>query len=120
MCIGTVYRYFPDREVIVEELLARIQGNIERRFTQRVQDMSDTPVQQPIAGIPEVVMEEMAADVPLVRAMIAALGFYSSGMPELETRLRMLVKVLIIQIHGPGDEYACDVLTFTVLSAGFG
>lgn len=34
--IGTVYRYFADRAVLVEELLARLLETIERRFTQQV------------------------------------------------------------------------------------
>lgn len=118
--IGTVYRYFPDRAMIVDELLSRIQGNIERRFTERVRDLSDTPVQQLVLGVLEAIMEEMSTDVPLVRALIAGLDFYSSGMPELEIRLRLLVKMQVIQILGPGDDHEYDVLTFTIISACFG
>ncbi|MEU4811325.1 TetR/AcrR family transcriptional regulator [Nocardia fluminea] len=118
--IGTVYRYFPDRAMIVAELLARIQGNIERRFTERVRDLADTPVQQLVLGVLGAIMDEMATDVPLVRALIAGLDFYSSGMPELEVRLRLLVKMQVIQILGPGDDDEYDVLTFTIISACFG
>ncbi|MGF0315497.1 TetR/AcrR family transcriptional regulator [Nocardia fluminea] len=118
--IGTVYRYFPDRAMIVAELLSRIQGNIERRFTERVRDLADTPVQQLVLGVLEAIMDEMATDVPLVRALIAGLDFYSSGMPELEVRLRLLVKMQVIQILGPGDDDEYDVLTFTIIGACFG
>ncbi|MFC9664465.1 TetR/AcrR family transcriptional regulator [Nocardia sp. NPDC127606] len=118
--IGTVYRYFPDRAMIVDELLSRIQGNIERRFTERVRDLSDTPVGQLVLGVLEAIMDEMSTDVPLVRALIAGLDFYSSGMPELEIRLRLLVKMQVIQILGPGDDHEYDVLTFTIISACFG
>ncbi|MEU4596449.1 TetR/AcrR family transcriptional regulator [Nocardia sp. NPDC023988] len=118
--IGTVYRYFPDRATIVEELLTRIQNNIERRFTERAHDLSDTPVQQLVSGVLEAIVDEMVTDVPLVRALIAGLDFYSSGMPELEVRLRLLVKMQIIQILGPGADDEYDVLTITIISACFG
>lgn len=117
--IGTVYRYFSDRSVIVEELLGRLLENIERRFTQRVFGMSDKPTVDMITGILEVISDELVDNAQLVRALVAGVQFYSSGIPEFEPRLRLLVKVLVIQMLGPGDDHEYDVITFVLINTGF-
>ncbi|WP_433621862.1 TetR/AcrR family transcriptional regulator [Nocardia sp. CA-120079] len=117
--IGTVYRYFADRSVIVEELLRRLLENVERRFTERVFGLSDKPMLEMITGILEVITDELVANARLVRALVAGVQFYSSGIPELEPRLRLLVKLLLIQLLGPGDDHEYDVMTFVLINTGF-
>ncbi|MBF6174447.1 TetR/AcrR family transcriptional regulator [Nocardia blacklockiae] len=117
--IGTVYRYFSDRSVIVEELLGRLLENVERRFTQRIFGMSDKPILDMVTGILEVISDELVANAQLVRALVAGVQFYSSGIPEFEPRLRLLVKVLVIQMLGPGDDHEYDVMTFVLINTGF-
>ncbi|MFJ1457872.1 TetR/AcrR family transcriptional regulator [Nocardia wallacei] len=117
--IGTVYRYFSDRSVIVEELLGRLLENVERRFTQRVFGMSDKPTLDMVTGILEVISDELVDNAQLVRALVAGVQFYSSGIPEFEPRLRLLVKVLVIQMLGPGDDHEYDVMTFVLINTGF-
>lgn len=117
--IGTVYRYFADRSVLVEELLERLLETVERRFTQRVFDISGKTMQQVAADILGVITEELVANAKLVRALVAGVQFYSSGIPEFEPRLRLLVKVMLIQVLGPGDDHEYDVMTFVVINTGF-
>ncbi|MGW4326033.1 TetR/AcrR family transcriptional regulator [Nocardia sp. NPDC004573] len=117
--IGTVYRYFADRAVLVDELLERLLETVERRFTQRVFDLSGKPVRQIVTDILEVISEELVANAKLVRALVAGVQFYSSGIPEFEPRLRLLVKVLLIQVLGPGDDHRYDVMTFVIINTGF-
>ncbi|MGV9331004.1 TetR/AcrR family transcriptional regulator [Nocardia sp. NPDC003726] len=117
--IGTVYRYFADRGVLVEELLERLLETVERRFTQRVFDVSGKTMQQVAADILGVITEELVANAKLVRALVAGVQFYSSGIPEFEPRLRLLVKVMLIQTLGPGDDHEYDVMTFVVINTGF-
>lgn len=124
--IGTLYRYFSDRGVIVEELLGRLLQNIERRFTQWVSGLSRQPPtqlfslgEQLIIELLEVFTEELVANAKLVRALVAGVQFYSSGLPEFEPRLRLLVKVLLIQILGPGDDHRYDMMTFVLINTGF-
>ncbi|MGV9780322.1 hypothetical protein [Nocardia farcinica] len=45
--------------------------------------------------------------------------FYNSGIPEFEQRLRVLVKVMIIQLLGPGDDRRYDTMTFVLINTGF-
>ncbi|MGY2005344.1 TetR/AcrR family transcriptional regulator [Nocardia gipuzkoensis] len=117
--IGTVYRYFADRAVLVEELLERLLETIERRFTQQVFHLSEKSVQQIVIDILQVITAELVANAQLVRALVGGVQFYSSGIPEFEPRLRLLVKVMLIQILGPGDDHEYDVMTFVMINTGF-
>ncbi|WP_063052345.1 helix-turn-helix domain-containing protein [Nocardia arthritidis] len=117
--IGTVYRYFADRAVLVEELLERLLETIERRFTQQVFNLSEKSIQQIVIDILQVITAELVANAQLVRALVGGVQFYSSGIPEFEPRLRLLVKVMLIQILGPGDDHEYDVMTFVFINTGF-
>lgn len=119
MSIGTVYRYFSDRTVIVEELLARLLENIEKRATESIFDRSDASMHELTARLLNSIAEELVANALLVRALVAGVQFYSSGLPEFEPRLRLLIKVLLIQVLGPGDDHEYDVMTFVVINTGF-
>jgi AcrR family transcriptional regulator len=119
MSIGTVYRYFSDRTVIVEELLARLLENIEKRATDSIFDRSDATMHELTSRLLNSIAEELVANALLVRALVAGVQFYSSGIPEFEPRLRLLIKVLLIQVLGPGDDHEYDVMTFVVINTGF-
>ncbi|MEU1544097.1 TetR family transcriptional regulator [Nocardia sp. NPDC005745] len=117
--IGTVYRYFADRAVLVEELLERLLETIERRFTQQVFNLSEKSIPQVVSDVLQVITAELVANAQLVRALVGGVQFYSSGIPEFEPRLRLLVKVMLIQILGPGDDHEYDVMTFVMINTGF-
>ncbi|MBF6350754.1 TetR/AcrR family transcriptional regulator [Nocardia flavorosea] len=117
--IGTVYRYFTDRAVIVDELLERLLETIEQRITQRLVGISAESPEKLVAGLLEVITDELVANAPLVRALVAGVQFYSSGLPEFEPRLRILVKVMLIQLLGPGDDHEYDTMTFVLINTMF-
>lgn len=124
--IGTVYRYFSDRGVMVDELLERLLEQLERRFMQWLSGLSQqSNPQQPIARtrliteVLEVFTDELVANAKLVRALVAGVQFYNSGLPEFEPRLRLLVKVMLIQMLGPGDDHKYDVMTSVLVNTGF-
>ncbi|MEU4311054.1 TetR/AcrR family transcriptional regulator [Nocardia sp. NPDC024068] len=119
LSIGTVYRYFADRSVMVDELLRRLHDTIERRLTQQVSGARDTSMNTLFAEILHAVSDELAANADLVRALVDGVQFYSSGIPEFEPRLRLLIKVLLIQILGPGDDHEYDVMTYVIINTGF-
>lgn len=117
--IGTVYRYFTDRAVIVDELLERLLETIEQRITQRLAGISGESPEKLVAGLLEIITDELVANAPLVRALVAGVQFYSSGLPEFEPRLRILVKVMLIQLLGPGDDHEFDTMTFVLINTMF-
>lgn len=117
--VGTVYRYFADREVIVDELLERLLNRIEQGFTQRVFGIGDQSFLRVATSILEVITDELVANAQLVRALAADVQFDSSGIPEFEPRLRLLVKVLVIQLLGPGDDQRYEAITYVLVNTGF-
>ncbi|WP_410873353.1 TetR/AcrR family transcriptional regulator [Nocardia sp. A7] len=120
--IGTVYRYFSDRSVMVEELLARLLGDIEQRFTTTMSDLPETSTKDlvtTILAILEVIADELVANAKLVRALVGGVQFYSSGLPEFEPRLLLLVKLIVIQNIGPGVDHDYEGIAFILLSTGF-
>ncbi|MFI7000226.1 TetR/AcrR family transcriptional regulator [Nocardia sp. NPDC050175] len=117
--IGTVYRYFADRSVMVEELLRRLLENVERRFSQGLFGLGDKPNEEMIHRILAVIADVLVENALLVRALVAGVQFYNSGIPEFEPRLRLLMKVLVIQMLGPGDDHEYDVMTFVLINTGF-
>jgi hypothetical protein len=66
-----------------------------------------------------VITDELVDNARLVRALVAGVQFYSSGIPEFEPRLRLLVKVMVIQILGPGDDHRYDVISFVLINTCF-
>ncbi|WP_246011646.1 TetR/AcrR family transcriptional regulator [Nocardia mexicana] len=114
--VGTVYRYFSDRSVIVDELLRRILDSQERRVMEAMAGPTGTSVCETITLILEATTEELAADAPLVRALVEGVPFYDSGIPELELRIRLMVKLLVVRLLGPGDDREYDVMTFVLVN----
>ncbi|MGW6118072.1 TetR/AcrR family transcriptional regulator [Nocardia sp. NPDC055165] len=124
--IGTLYRYFPERSFLVDELLDRLIADVEQEFTQRVFSL-------PVATSPrnsddfvaiaseilDVFAEVLIAKSDLVRALVGSVQFYSSGLPEFEPRLRMLVKLIVIQFVGPGDDRDNDMMSWVLVNTGF-
>lgn len=124
--IGTVYRYFPDRTVIVDELQERMVRSAEQRFmdwmsSRRQQPIEDLPtaIPQLTTEILELFSDLLATNAKLVRALVIGVQFHRSGIPELEPRLRLLLKVLLIQVLGPGDDEKYDRMTFVLINTGF-
>lgn len=117
--IGTVYRYFTDRAVIVDELLERLLETIEQRIANRMAGPAGNSPEKLIAAHLEIITDELVANAPLVRALVAGVQFYNSGIPEFEPRLRILVKVMLIQLLGPGDDHEYDTMTFVLINTMF-
>ncbi|WP_280507676.1 TetR/AcrR family transcriptional regulator [Nocardia flavorosea] len=117
--VGTVYRYFTDRAVMVDELLERLLETVEQQITHH---LAGAPVDVPekmMARVLEITTDVLVANAPLVRALVAGVQFYSSGIPEFEPRLRILIKVMLIQMLGPGDDREYDVMSFVLINTGF-
>ncbi|MEV6320153.1 TetR/AcrR family transcriptional regulator [Nocardia sp. NPDC051787] len=116
--VGTVYRHFTDRTVMVEKLIERLLENAEQRFTQRVFGLAEQTTAELVASILEVITDELMANAQLIRAISAGVPFYDTGIPELELRLRLFAKVAVIQLLGPGDDHKYDVMSIVLINTG--
>ncbi|MFE9789428.1 TetR/AcrR family transcriptional regulator [Nocardia salmonicida] len=124
--IGTLYRYFPERSFLVSELLDRLITDVEQDFTQRVFSLTvETPPASSddyvaiASEILDVFADALAAKSDLVRALVRSVQFYSSGLPEFEPRLRMLLKLIVIQFVGSGHDHDHDMMSWVLVNTGF-
>ncbi|MFE7740735.1 TetR/AcrR family transcriptional regulator [Nocardia sp. NPDC057455] len=116
--VGTVYRYFTDRTVMVDKLIERLVENAEQRFTQRVFGLAEQTTAELVTSILEVITDELVANAQLIRALSAGVSFYDTGIPDLELRLRLFAKVLVIQLLGPGDDHKYDIMSIVLINTG--
>lgn len=124
--IGTLYRYFADRSVIVDELLDRLLADLERGFTARAFEFAGPATDVTVEYCAGIVSEILAifadilvANSALLRALIGGVQFYSTGLPQFEQRLRLIVKVVLIQGLGPADDRYLDTVAFVFINTGF-
>ncbi|MBF6467360.1 TetR/AcrR family transcriptional regulator [Nocardia beijingensis] len=117
--VNTVYRHFTDRAVMVDELLERLLENIEQHLIRSVSDSAGRTVLELAITILGAITDELVANTTLVRALAGGLAYYHSGLPEFEPRLRALLKVLLIQVLGPGNENDHDAIAFALVNVGF-
>lgn len=119
MSIGTLYRYFNDRDEIVKELNESLFLQVEERYSQLLTSSANQSPRDAVVDLIRSAVDILVANGPLVRALVADLQFHGSGIPEFEPRLRMLIKLYILQIIGPIKHVDIDVMAFVVLNAGF-
>ncbi|MEV0060698.1 TetR/AcrR family transcriptional regulator [Nocardia sp. NPDC050718] len=119
MSIGTLYRYFTDRDEIVKELTDSLFLQVEDRYSRLLTGSADKTPRDAVAEVIRIAVEILIANGPLVRALVADLHFYGSGIPEFEPRLRMIMKLYLIQMLGPTENIDIDTMAFVVLNAGF-
>ncbi|MFE3543386.1 TetR/AcrR family transcriptional regulator [Nocardia sp. NPDC059177] len=117
--IGTLYRYFSDRDEIVKELTDSMFLQVEERYSRLLLSSADKTPRDAVAEVIRIAVEILVANGPLVRALVADLQFYGSGIPEFEPRLRMIIKLYLIQLIGPTRDVDIDTMAFILLNAGF-
>ncbi|MEV0251483.1 TetR/AcrR family transcriptional regulator [Nocardia sp. NPDC050712] len=119
--IGTLYRYFTDRAVIVEELLTRLLEGIEQRVTELADDTDDMSIRERYSTIVDVIFEEMAANAGLVRALVGGVHFYNTAIPQFEPRLHLSTRAVLVKVLGPGAtrEFDYDTMTFVIINTIF-
>ncbi|MEV0683200.1 TetR/AcrR family transcriptional regulator [Nocardia sp. NPDC050378] len=117
--IGTLYRYFNDRDEIVKELTDSLFLQVEDRYSKFLTVAADKTPRDSVAEVIRTAVQILVANGPLVRALVADLHFYGSGIPEFEPRLRMIIKLYLIHLLGPTKTIDIDTMAFVVLNAGF-
>ncbi|MFE7720069.1 TetR/AcrR family transcriptional regulator [Nocardia rhizosphaerihabitans] len=119
MSIGTLYRYFTDRDEIVKELTDGLFLQVEDQYSRLLTTAGNKVPRDAVAEIIRIAVEILVANGPLVRALVADLHFYGSGIPEFEPRLRMIMKLYLLHLFGPTKTIDVDIMAFVVLNAGF-
>lgn len=97
--IGSLYRYFGDKDEIIAELQARASAGIVEEITTA---MADAATQPPFEGTRHVVATLVASlrtRGPLISAMIneVPLGSHTNALPEVERGLAVFTRMYVVQ-----------------------
>ncbi|PPJ21649.1 TetR family transcriptional regulator [Nocardia nova] len=117
--IGTLYRYFADRTVIVQELIQRLMASGEKHFRQSVLDRDGETILEVATIALEVMTDEIMSNAGLVRALVAGAQYYSSGISEFEPRLLEVSTNLVSHAFGDGDELLHDAMATAMVNTTF-
>jgi AcrR family transcriptional regulator len=120
MSIGSLYRYFADKDEIVGVLRNRLLTELEERFAATVlSGLTRTPREAVIASLSAIV-DAVTAHGGLVRALAAEATVQGFGLPELERRLLVLTRAYLLHQLGPRPDDELDTKAFVMVNAGLG
>ncbi|MFL6155797.1 MAG: TetR/AcrR family transcriptional regulator [Marmoricola sp.] len=97
--VGSLYRYFGDKDEIVTELQARASAGIVTELTTA---MTVAATADPLTGTRHVVatlVESLRARGPLISALIneVPLGSHTNVLPEVERGLAQFTRIYVVQ-----------------------
>ncbi|MEU7630077.1 helix-turn-helix domain-containing protein [Nocardia sp. NPDC049220] len=118
MSIGSLYRYFADKDEILAELRSRLLAELEEQFTAAVlTGLSLDPGESfavSLRGIVHALIEHRA----LVRALAARAALDGLGFGELERRLLVLTRAYLSHLLGPLPDDELDVKAYVMVGVG--
>jgi AcrR family transcriptional regulator len=116
--IGSLYRYFTDKDEIVAVLRSRLLNELEERFTATVLGgLGDTPREAVTASL-HTIVGVVTAHGGLVRALAAEATVSGFGLAELERRLLILTRAYLLHQLGPRTDAELDTKAFVMVNAG--
>ncbi|UGT43395.1 TetR/AcrR family transcriptional regulator [Nocardia yamanashiensis] len=118
MSIGTLYRYFADREEIVEVLRTRFLAEIEERFTTAVLGTLAGPPRDAVAASLRAIADTLAAQEGLARALVAQIPLSALELTDLERRLLVLTRAYLLHQWGPRDNADLDGKALVMMNTG--
>ncbi|GAA5094363.1 TetR/AcrR family transcriptional regulator [Nocardia iowensis] len=118
MSIGSLYRYFADKDNIVEELRERVLSELEERFAATVLTGLTVSPREAVAASLRAIVEVVAQREGLVRALAAEATVQGVGLPDLERRLLVLTRAYLLHQLGPGPQEELEVRAFVMANAG--
>lgn len=116
--IGSLYRYFADKDEIVGALRARLLAAVEDRFTAAV---LGSIALEPRAGIRAslaTLVDALAEHGGLVQALTADITVTGSALDGLERRLQLLTRAYLLHHLGPRPDDELDARAFVMVSTG--
>ncbi|WP_378730149.1 TetR/AcrR family transcriptional regulator [Nocardia brasiliensis] len=118
MSIGSLYRYFADKDDIVEELRERVLSELEERFAATVLTGLTVSPREAVATSLRAIVEVVARREGLVRALASEATVQGVGLPDLERRLLVLTRAYLLHQLGPGPQEELEVRAFVMANAG--
>ncbi len=116
--IGSLYRYFADKDAIIEVLRRRLLATLEEGFTTAVLSGLALEPQAAIAAGLHGIVEGLAAQQGLLRALTAESTLDGFVFEDLEKRLLLLTRAYLLHVLGPRPDEELDTRAFVMVSVG--
>jgi len=116
--IGTLYRYFVDRDEIADVLRRQLIDEIEKSFGTAALAAASLQPADSIAASMRAVASTLATHAGLARALLAESTLQGTGVPEFEPRLRLIVKTYLVHALGRLPEQDLETMAFVISNAG--
>ncbi|RMI30064.1 TetR/AcrR family transcriptional regulator [Nocardia stercoris] len=114
MSIGTLYRYFADREEIVSVLRNKVIGEIEHQVVSNVIAHFNEPPQETLTIAMRGVLTVLVDNAGLLRALIAESNLAGSGFAEFNRTLRLVCHGYLSGRLPPDTGADLDVMAYVV------
>jgi AcrR family transcriptional regulator len=101
--IGSLYRYFADKDEIFESLRARATQAIFGDLTAAIAEAAGRPVHVGVRAVVAALVDSLRVHAAVTRALIneVPLGSHANVLPEIETGLARFTRMYAAQ-HAPG------------------
>lgn len=101
--IGSLYRYFGDKDEIFESLRARATHDVFADMTEAMADAAPQPVRDGVRHVVATLVRSLGEHAAVIRALIneVPLGSHANVLPEVETGLSRFTRMYAAQ-HAPG------------------
>ena len=97
--IGSLYRYFRDKDEIIAELQARASSGIVEEITTAMADAATMAAYEGTRHVVATLVASLRARGPLISAMIneVPLGSHTNALPEVERGLAVFTRMYAVQ-----------------------
>jgi AcrR family transcriptional regulator len=97
--IGSLYRYFRDKDEIIAELQARASAAMVEEITAGMADAAAMPAFEGTRHVVATIVASLRARGPLISALIneVPLGAQTNALPEVERGLAVFVRMYAVQ-----------------------
>ncbi|MCP2275483.1 TetR/AcrR family transcriptional regulator [Nocardia amikacinitolerans] len=118
MSIGSLYRYFTDKDEIIGVLRDRLLAELEERFAETVLAGMTLSTRESVAASLHAIVDVVSARQGLVRALSATAAVPGFGLLGLERRLLVLTRAYLLHRLGPCPEDELDAKALVMVTTG--
>lgn len=101
--VGSLYRYFHDKDALVEELRARSTADVMADLSQGMADAVTLPTREAVRHVLAVLVAALQRHRAVTRALLheVPLGAHGNVLPEVERQLAHFTRMFVAS-HAPG------------------
>jgi AcrR family transcriptional regulator len=118
MSIGSLYRYFANKEQIVDVVRAQVAAALEEAFTAAALSGVTLPPREGIALGIRGIVTAIGAHRELLRALLADARVEGLGFEAVDQRLQLLTRAYLLHHLGPRPDAELDERAYVMVSVG--